>query len=656
MVYHVPPETAHFVDREDEQARAFRAVTEWKHASRPLCLALSGLGGVGKTELAYRLARSLRDRYPDGVLQVDLDELRRGGVVEVTDALGQLLNALDISGSWLDQSLRDRTRQYWDRTDGRRLIVLVDNARTAAEVLPLLPASGDSLAIVVSHGPLYDLADGAAVELPLAPLSDRDAAELLRLIVDDPRLVAEPAALGALLRLCSGLPAALRVAGQWLRRHRRRPLTRLLTELDTELTDRGLPMVEAVWDAAYASLDADAALLYRLAPHYPGGSFTPEGATVLLGRGRDAADDALEALETAGLLDPRGERVRMPDLLRAHAERRGRETDGSGAEREAARVRVVRWYLRQAQRADLLAAGPRLTLAAPAEPVPAAPDVTFGAGQATDAYRWLEAERHALHGCVAEATRLGLDDVAWALCEPLWTHFLDHPHYTDTADSFQLGVAAARRAEHPAALARMRSQLARVLWEQGEFDAAAAELAAAQAAVGLLGPSEQHRKLAASVVEFRGMLHGRRGDWQSAAADFAEARQVHRDIDNAYGVLLQTYRLGEALAALGEYQRAAELLTQAHRLAAEQHRERLLGRTGLALAGVLRRLGRPAEARARYEAALANARARGATYEEARVLRAFAELAAEQGESAEAATLRAAAKRIEARHGATARA
>ncbi|WP_062213983.1 hypothetical protein [Streptomyces sp. NBRC 109706] len=653
MVYQVPPETAHFVDREDEQARAFRAVSDWKNPSRPLCLALSGLGGTGKTELAYRLARTLRDRYPDGVLHVDLNELRRDGAVEVTDALGELLAPLDVDGRWLHQTLRDRSRQYWDRTDGRRLIVLVDNARTAAEVLPLLPASGDSLVIVASHGPLHDLEHGLAVELPLAPLADRDAAELLRLIVDDPRLAAEPDAVDGLLRLCAGLPAAVRVAGQWLRRHRRRPLSRLLAELDTELHDRGLPMVEAVWDAAYRTLDENAALLYRLLPAYPGGTFTAEGAAVLLGRGREAADDGLDALETAGLLDARHQRTRLPEPLRAHADRRARE-DGTPAEREVALRRVIRWYLRQAQRADLLAAGPRLTVADPVPADPDAPDVSFGTTdepQPADGRRWLADERHALHGSVADANRLGLDTEAWALCEPLWTHFLDHPHYADTTDSFRLGIASAQRAEHIPALARMRAQLARALWEQDEFDAAAEEIAGALAAVELLDDTPRDRKLAASVVEFRGTLHGRRGDWQSAAADFASARQTHRAIGNAYGVLLGTYRLGEALAALGELDRAVELLAQAHESAIEQGRERIAARAGFALAGVLVRLDRPEQARPHYEFALTSARARGADFDEARILDPFADLLARLGEPARSTELRTRAQEIRERHG-----
>lgn len=93
--------------------------------------------------------------------------------------------------------------------------------------------------------------------------------ELLRHLVDDPRLAAEPEALTDLVEGCAGLPAALLVAGRWVRKYRRRPLSRLVGELTAELREKGLPMVEAVWDAAYEGLDGEAARLYRLLPLLP---------------------------------------------------------------------------------------------------------------------------------------------------------------------------------------------------------------------------------------------------------------------------------------------------------------------------------------------------------------------------------------------------
>ncbi|MFJ9420063.1 tetratricopeptide repeat protein [Streptomyces sp. NPDC101227] len=656
-----------FVNREDEQTRAFAAVEEWNGRSRPLCLALSGPGGSGKTELAFRIARALRDRCPDGVLYVDLDDFRRDGAVEAADALGQMLGSLGIGPEMLGHTFKARCRQYWTQTDGKRLIVIIDNARYGAEVVPLLPASGAGVAIIASHGPLYDIEDGATVDLELPPLDEADSAELLRLIVRDPRLTDEPEAARGLVHLCSGLPAALHVAARWIRKHRRRPLSRLLAELTRELNEKGVPVVEQVWDAAYRSLGDRAALLYRLLAEHPGPSFTPESAAAILGLGRDAADEALEELETAGLLDTRDVlgtedgRMRLPELLRAHARRRGLQ-DGDETGLADARRRIVLWFLRQAQRADALAAGPRLVLADAVPPVPGAPDLPLAdpegaerpdeaTARARRAARWLHTERHALFASVRLAHSLGLDTETWALCEPLWTHYLDHPHRTDDIEAFRTGVAAASRAGHLPALVRMRCQLARPLWEQGETDEAADELERALATLNTLGDFAQAGKLTASAVEFRGMLRSAQGEWAAAAADFRRSREAHRAIPNPYGVMLQTYRLGQATAELGDLEAAALLLEQAHGAAVELKRDRLTARTGFALGGVLRGLGRTEEARAWYEAALAGARGRGSEADEARILDAFAALAEEAGRPDEAEEHRAAAHAIRVRNG-----
>ncbi|MEU2183488.1 NB-ARC domain-containing protein [Streptomyces thermolilacinus] len=662
--YQLPPALRRFEDRREEQERIARAVEDHPAGTGPLVVALTGMGGVGKTALGFHVARRLADRYPDGVLSVDLDDLRRDGSVEVADAIGELLTSLGASPEWLQRSYAGRTKQLWTRTQGKRLIVVVDNARYGSEVTPLLPASDRSLVIVTSQGALYDLDGTAAVEVPVGPLRTEDAAGLLRHLVDDPRLAAEPEAVTRLAQGCGGLPAALQVAGQWVRRYRRRSLSRLVAELTAELHGKGVPMVEAVWDAAYAGLTEEAARLYRLLPRLPGPRIEEPSASTLLLCGLDTAADALEELESAGLLDGRGEHGwRMHDLLRGHAERCARRDDPTGAERDGARRALVTWYRRQAARADLLAAGPRMTFAEipgpvaatfPGGPGPVAATTTDGPATVADisfpgkpeALRWLETQRLALYGCVRLAFDAGLYEDAWALCEPLWTHFLDHPHYADVIDAFRTGVEAADRAESPLAMIRMRCQLARPLWEQGRHEEAAEQLRRALGAAEALGRSPRERKLKASTVEFRGLLKSETGDLTGAAEDFATSRAIHREIGNGYGVLLQTYLLGRTALRRGAYEEAVRHLEDAHASAVEQRRERMTSRTGFELGRALRLAGRSREAYALVEAALDGARARGSRTDEVRVREELALLADEHGDAATAERHRAAARRI----------
>ncbi|MFD7169801.1 tetratricopeptide repeat protein [Streptomyces violascens] len=668
MRVELPPEPAYFVDRDEQRERVLRAVQEWQGRSRPLVVALSGPGGIGKTELAHLIARVHRDRFPGGVLSIDLEDFRLGGVLDPGDGLAQLLEALGVEPRLVAAQFKARCRQYWNMTRDAKLILVVDNARYASEVVSLLPASGKCLVIVTSHGPLHDLEDGAAIGLPLPPLEERDATELLGLIVQDPRLAADPEAVRMLVRLCDGLPAALHVAGRWVRGHRLRPLSRLIPQLRGELEEKGVPDVERVWDSVYGSLPRPGGLLYRLLPHHPGAAFTVESATALLGLGQEVCEEALEELHGAGLLDLRSltgagdGRIRLPGPLRGHALRRSRQ-DAAEDEVGQAQARVLRWMVRQAQRADRFSAGRRLIVSEEYGAVPDAPDLPLEdpdeaaddearTDRAEAASRWLYEERHTLFACVRMAHERGLDAEVVALSEPVWTYALDHPNQSDVIGTLRLAVASAvRHGGNAAWLVRTRCQLARPLWEAGLLSEAERELDSAEAVLGLLGDSSRDRKLGASLIEFRGMLKSAGGDWHAAAAEFARSRDMHLAIPNPYGAMLQTYRLGEARAALGELETAYTLLSEARAQAGELRRERMTRRTGFALAGVLCRLGRTDEARPLYEQSLQGARGRGSGFDQARVHDAMTALAETQGRDAEAAEHREASRDIRRRNG-----
>ncbi|MFH8607018.1 NB-ARC domain-containing protein [Streptomyces sp. NPDC018029] len=660
LPHQMPPDVRHFEDRDDQRSRVLDIAARPRAAGRPLVVSVTGVHGVGKTALAVHLAHRLADEHAYVVRYVDLDDHRPDGGADLADVMGELLRSFKVT-DLLEGTPARRRKQYWEQTGKRRLVLVLDNARSGTEITQLLPSSAESVVVATSRRTLYDVEGGVDLELPVGPLEEPHAARLLRRIVDDPRLAADPASAAELTRICGGLPAALHVAAEWLRKHRTRRLTRLTAQLAAELDVKGVPTVEAVWDAAYQDLTPDAGTLYRLLVEHPGPWIDPEAVTALLGRGEDAAEDALDELVRASLLArERDGRLRLHDLLRAHAARRAERE--RGAEAAEGRRRVIRWYLRQAQRADALRAGPRMTFAEPVPPLPDAPDTPdteFGITaddsekqRKAKALHWLEAQRLALHDCVRVAHAHGLDTEAWALCEPLWTHYMDHPRLTQVIDTFTTGRDAALRAGGPlTALIRMRCQLARPLWERGRFDDAATELRLASAAAETLGDSTRERKLRASVIEFRGLLSSARGDWAAAATDFEASGRIHAEIGNAYGAMLQTYLLGKALTELGELDRAASLLTAAHTQAEDLGRARLTARTGFALARVLRRVGRPAEAMALYDESLREARLSKSPREELRALDALADLAAETGDETAATEFRTAARAVRERGG-----
>ncbi|MFJ5234758.1 AAA family ATPase [Kitasatospora sp. NPDC088391] len=684
--FELPPERAHFVDREEEQERIAALGApggdgirpdRTGDGTRPRIVAVSGIGGVGKTTLCVRVGHRLSDAYSDGAYYLDLDEHRRDGVVDLAAILIDVLLSLGVEREWLRHDFRGLVRQFWDRTRNKRLLLVIDNARSAAEAESLLPASARSLVLVTSHGPLHGL--GPAVEeLALSPLSVTHITELLRLFFGEQRWsTADPAAVQALAAVCGGLPKAAEVAGDLARKLPHRGLAALAERLTADLHERGSAPVEAVWDTAYAELAPDTARLYRYLPECPGPFAILPTAAALLGLDLFDAEDALAELVQAGLLDYRAGGYRQHALVRSHARRVGRITDPDGTELAEARARLLHWLRRQTALADLMIAGSRATVQSQLPPLPGVPDADLGSVRA-DAVRWMEANRHTLYGAVGLAYDSGRNEDAVALTESLWTHFLDYPRHvevtdpvegyrSDAIDAFRTGVAAADRTGNLLARVRTRSMLARPLWEQGGFDEAAAALEQACALAGLLDDSYEHRRMAGSAIDFRGQLALARGetaakygdraaslaDFAAARADFTAAREIQSAIGNAYGAALQTYQLAKTEAAAGDQPAAAELFERARaEFTALSGRERMAARTAFGLARALRQLGRHPEAEALLAEALASAVARGSGYDEARISSELAELADQVGRPSEAARHRARAAVLRAAAGA----
>ncbi|MFD8966179.1 NB-ARC domain-containing protein [Streptomyces sp. NPDC059568] len=647
--HQLPVENPVFENRDAQTDRVLRKLRERAAASRPehpSVITVSGISGIGKTDLVIHLAHKLKDRFP--VMYLDLDAWRTAGSLDHEPLLKHLLRWLGVQEGGPSAEYRHLVGQYREKTHGARLALVLDHVRSADEIRSLLPVSADAVVLVASQERLSGLAPQVALELALEPLSQEHGEAVLRKLSDGRRPDESAQTLVPLARLCAGFPVALHAAGELLVKYPTRRMERLVADLTKGLHEKGLPVVEAVWNASYDSLAAPAARLYRLLPYHPGYDITLEAAAALLGTGLDEAEDARDELVNAGLLamSPRPDRRRMHSLLRAHALRCATR-HGDPAETEEGTRRLLVWYRRQAERADRAIQETRMREADTVARLPYVLDVPFA--NAVRARAWLDAERMALYGLVSVARDLGEDTHAWSLCEPLWKHYEDHDNHEAAVRAFEIARDCAQRDGSPRAakgLIRMRCQLAQALWSAGRAVDADAETRQAVLSAESVVPGE---KLHASALEFRGKYLAWRGQSDEAVPYFQQSRDIHHAIDNEYGVLLQTFLLGRTLRAAGRLPEAEAELKAARGLADKQNHVRMKGRTAAELARTHYELGRTERAVAAYEDALTHEQARGSAYDQIALHDELAGVTEESGdlEAAERHRVRARELRIE---------
>jgi DNA-binding SARP family transcriptional activator len=319
-----------FVGRDDELA----ALDAQMSGDEGGIWVISGTAGVGKTALAQRWAHRAAQRFPGGQLSIDL----RGYDVDnepvsPAAALSQLLRALGAAPpGGLPDTVSARAALYRSLLADRRMLVLLDNARDAAQVVPLLPASGAVL--VTSRHRLGELVVRAgARSMPLSALSAEEAYTLLESALGPDRLAAEAASTAELLRLCAGLPLALRIASARLAARPAAPIAAVVTELA-----RGCGALAAAFDASYQALRPDQQRLFRLLGLVPGPDFTPATAAAVAGIATSRALRLLGGLTAAHLVEQHeAGRYRLHNLIRGYAAARV----CADPDRDPARARLI---------------------------------------------------------------------------------------------------------------------------------------------------------------------------------------------------------------------------------------------------------------------------------------------------------------------------
>ncbi|MFJ3668898.1 ATP-binding protein [Streptomyces sp. NPDC090106] len=620
------PPRGHVVDRSPELRELERHRAHALRQDRHVLAAVSGLGGVGKTTLAVKWLTTLRPDFPDGQLYADLGAQSAEGPVLPGEILGRFLRALGIPVQQVPVTPAERSVLYRSLTAGRRLVVLLDDAATAAQVRPLLPG-GANVTAVTSRNRLPGLAVDGCRAVHLDALAPEAAVELLADTLSDGRVAAQPDDARTLVELCAGLPLAVRVAGARLAARPGRRITTMVHALKEEhdrlevLAIDGDHNVRAALDLSYRALPPQAARLYRLLGLHAGPEFGSGVAAAVLAGEASAAPALLETLHDASLLlDAGEERHRFHDLVRLHAAARAREEEPL-EERERAVRRIADHYLASATRAEEIIDPQHRTMARDFGPGPVVvADVGRNAEAALD---WLERELPQLMAVLRRSRAEGSPTVAWQLADALWPLFLRRKFYDDWHGAHEEGLAAATESGDTAAQCRMLTSGGVGRLGSGDHGRA---LEMFERAARLFEDRGDRLGLART-LNYRGLALQRLGRSGEAAELFRRAAAelpVHGDRRagalaglNLADVALAT---GHAEEAVQQGASARDALRSAGDTYNAARAETLLGRAHLAL-------DRLAQAADHFSSALATLRGMTASYEIARAVAGLAEVA-----------------------------
>jgi tetratricopeptide (TPR) repeat protein/transcriptional regulator with XRE-family HTH domain len=513
---------------------------------------IGGTAGVGKTALAVQWAHQVAGRFPDGQLYVNLRGYDPDQPVATGQALVGFLRALGVPGRDIPDERDERAQLYRSKLAGKRVLVVLDNAREADHVRPLLPGDPDCVAVVTSRDALAGLVavDGAR-RLNLDVLAATDAFDLLGSLIG-PRAGQEPLAVAALAGLCARLPLALRIAAELIAARAGTPLADLVAELAASRLDRldageDRANVRAVFSWSYRQLPERAAAAFALIGLHPGADLDVFAAAALTGTTVGRARPVLARLHRASLLQAAGPgRYGMHDLLRAYAREQA-------AARDQALTRLFDYYLVAAAAAmDILfpaEAHTRPRVDPAATELPDMPDEASARG-------WLDAERANLAAVAAYCAGHGWLGHATGLGRTLFRYLMASSHLPEALTIYEHVLDAARRSGDPEAEADALNGLGGIDMMKGHFrDAAARYRAALQ-----LHRQRGDRAGQAQVLRNLGITEQEQHNLRSAAGYYREAIAAFDDVGNSLDAARALTELAAVETELGSYDQAAEHL------------------------------------------------------------------------------------------------
>jgi tetratricopeptide (TPR) repeat protein len=578
--------------------------------TRPLTIAaIDGMAGVGKSALAIHAAHLLTDAhmYPDGQLYVNLQGSAAGlSPVEPLDVLGQVLRSLGVDPVAIPSRLEEAAARFRTLTANRRLLLLLDNARGAEQVRPLLPGGASCGVIVTSREVLATLEGCRTVHLDVLP--EEQALQLLGRIVGGERIAVEMASASELVRLCGRLPLAIRIVAARLAARPELPTG----ELVDQLTDVALRLeqlatgdlaVRATFEVSLSALRESSNLLDRAAAAAFGLLGLPDGPDIgtpaaarLMDQPEPAAKVLLERLVDANLLEsPRSGRYRFHDLVRLYA----RECAGSrytDPERLAAVGRIIGFYTASVwQTLAVLRPGDQRLVTADRR--------WTGDGlrfdHATDALNWLEAERANLLASIAQSAAANdsseLVELPGQLTQALFAFFYIRGYWRDWMWANEVALEIARCRKDRAGEARairdlgivyelagddetstaLKQDALRCFRELGDQRGEAGSLNNLALALGRTGRHAEaidclqqslaiyremgdRRGLSASLTNL-GVVYGRLGRHLESIVSLEEGLSINEELEDQHAQIESLHELSVVFGGLGRYDEAIAL-------------------------------------------------------------------------------------------------
>ncbi|MFC5220328.1 AfsR/SARP family transcriptional regulator [Streptomyces coerulescens] len=589
---------------------------------------ITGMAGVGKSTFAVHWAHRVAARFPDGQLYINLRGFDPSGLpVSPDQALRTVLESFGTEPTGLPQDSDALAACYRTHLAGRRLLLLLDNARDARQVRPLLPANPGCMVIVTSRNRLSSLiATDGARPVHLDALSIAEGRDVLARRLGADRAAAEPAAVDEIIEHCARLPLALSIVAARALTRSAFPLATLAAQLAqdqsrlTTLSDRDAAAdVRAVFSWSYHALTPAAARLFRLMALHPGPDTSLAAAASLAGLTVPHTHQLLTELTEAHLVDePVPGRYALHDLLRAYADELTHATDPPD-ERHATRLRVLDHYLHSAHRAGRAYSPDRNAIALPAascgvqaEDFPAGPERTGSAAG------WLDTEQAVLMAAIRTAAAHGCDRHTWQLAWAIGHHLDRRAHWHDLEATQHLAMEAAMRLEDPSAQAHVHQNLARAATCLGRVVQARTHMERAvelfTAAGEITACADAHRQLS--------WVAEQQGDLEAALSHAEQSLARHRAADEpGPRIAAALNAVGWCHILLGHHQQALAHCQEALAIPEVHRRPYLAADIWDSIGLAQHHLGRHLDAVAGYEQALALYREVGVAQAEADTLR-----------------------------------